>query len=435
MATLPRSGRRKKRVAVPVAPGTRTGVYTIEKMRSQGGFGAVYEARRDDGVRVAIKIMHAELVATDQAVARFEREVDAIRRIRHPHVVDVLGVGRLDDGRPWFAMELVDGEDLATLIQRRGRLSASEAIAILGPICDALAAAHDVGVVHRDVKPANVLVIGDRPVLVDFGVAKLLDADAGLTTSRQAIGTPAFMAPEQGGGGEAVDGRADVYAVGALAFYLLTGAPPFSHRSRTMLLYLHKHARRQRPSSRAPVPPAIDDVIVRAMATDPAARYPTVRSLWAALETACAGSEARVGRTIGCRVRLAATAAGAALDDDEATDAIVDAHAEIAAWLGGAGFTLAVDGTRSQLWVRPADGDLALVLAAAQAAVRELERRRGPVAVRTELRVGEAAWQDGRAVGGPLLDLWTWGSVDSTDSEEAEDSAERLTLLEEGMHP
>ena len=429
MSTTVATGRRRRRRGntAPLPAGTRAGSFTIERLRSAGGFGAVYEARGDDGRRAAVKVMHADLTATDQAVARFAREVDAVRRIRHPNVVDVLDVGRLEDGRPYLAMELLDGDDLATVVSRRGRLAPADALAVLAPLCDALAAVHAHGVVHRDVKPGNVILVEGappRPVLVDFGIAKLIDEDAGLTASRQAVGTPAYMAPEQGGG-QAVDRRADVYALGALAFFLLTGSPPFAHESRTVLMHLHRHARRTRPSTRAPVPPAIDEVIVRAMQADPAARYPDVIALGQALEAACAETPSPMvrGRSIACHVRVAAAPRDAGdLDADAIADAIAEVHADTAAWLGGAGFVLALDSSRTQVWVRPVDGDPAIVLAASQAAVRELERRRGrPVIVRGALRVGDAAWREGRPVGGELLDWW--------DDEPGDDSG-RITVAE-----
>ncbi len=386
--------RRRRRYGEQLPPGTMAGDYVLEKVIAAGGFGSVYRARGPGGRRAAVKVLHAELVATDQAVARFRREIDAIRRIRHPNVVDVLEVGRLADGQPWFAMELLDGDDLATVVARRGRLPPAEALAILAPICDALAAAHRRGIVHRDVKPGNVMLVGgSRPVLVDFGVAKLLDAEIGLTGSRQVIGTPAFMAPEQAGG--AIDGRADVYGVGALAFFLLTGTAPFAHESRTMLLHLHRHARRQRPSTRAPLPEALDDVVVKAMRIEPADRYDDVASLGRALAAALDLPAEPDGPAVACRVRVVPSR-----DGDDVADAIADALEDATARLDGAGFTRAVDAGRTQVWLRPAGADPSAVLAVAQSAARQLERRRSPaVTVRAALRVGDRA---------ELLDLWRW---------------------------
>src|SRR6185503_7424125 len=157
--------------------------------------------------------------------------------------------GRADDGRPWFAMELLDGVDLETHIAARGRLTPGEVLTVLGPICDALACAHDAGVIHRDIKASNVFLAADgRVVLLDFGIAKLSDPGigAGLTLSRQSLGTPSAMAPEQVAGREASE-RTDVYALGALLYHMLVGEPPFADSSPTVMQYLHCHARRPRP--------------------------------------------------------------------------------------------------------------------------------------------------------------------------------------------
>ena len=253
-----------------LSPGEQVDDWIIVRALGGGGFGAVYEARhRATGQRVALKLLHAHLVAAPGVVARFHREATVIDRLRHPGIVELIAVG-VAGGRPYLCMELLDGEDLAALVRRTGPMSGAQALAVLEPVCAALAAAHELGVVHRDVKASNVMVCGAggarRVVLLDFGIAKLSDALAGdLTASHQSLGTPSCMAPEQVHG-RAVDARCDVYGLGALAFFLLTGHMPFEDPSLTMTQYLHLHARRPRVSAAAPVPPRVDDVVARAMA-------------------------------------------------------------------------------------------------------------------------------------------------------------------------
>ena len=243
------------------------------------------------GRSAALKVLHAHLVAEPDILARFDREIRVIERVRHPNVVELVDAGFFTDGRPYLCMELLDGTELAALIETRGRMAPSDALAVLEPLCEALSCAHDQGVIHRDVKAANVFVCTDgRVVLLDFGIAKLSDALAPeLTATQQSIGTPSSMAPEQVNG-RAVDPRTDVYALGALLFHMLTGRAPFEDASATMTQYLHLHARRPRASAIASVSPRLDDVIIRAMAIKPDDRFSEVSSLLAAVRSALTGS-------------------------------------------------------------------------------------------------------------------------------------------------
>ena len=269
-----------RRVADLVA-GTRIGDYAIDAWIARGGFGDVYRATHAvHGDARAVKVLHTDLASTRAAVLRFEREIETIRRIEHPHVIRIESYGQLEDGRPWFAMELLRGQDLADHITARGRLSPLEAIALLEPLAAALDAVHARGIVHRDLKPSNVFLDerdgASRLVLLDFGVAKLLDdTGPGLTASLQVIGTPSFMAPEQIRGLPA-DARSDVYALGAIVHAMLTGEPPFAGSHDAIgLLQLHLHTRPPRVSSRAPVDPALDDVVLRALGKNPDQRHPS----------------------------------------------------------------------------------------------------------------------------------------------------------------
>ncbi|MBV8761470.1 MAG: serine/threonine protein kinase, partial [Deltaproteobacteria bacterium] len=234
--------------------------YKIERLIGEGGFGQVWRATRD-GALVAIKILHLELIRSHDAIVRFERELEATERLQHRHVVRALDHGTLGDGRPFLVLEYLEGPSLRDVIHERGSLPPTEMLAILAPLCEALHAAHQLGLVHRDVKASNVILAhdasGPRPVLLDFGLVKLLDQDGpGLTSSRSMLGTPAAMAPEQMKG-QPVDARTDVYALGLLAYHMLTGAPAFGAPG-VVQSYLQIHGPRPRPSSKVDIDPAID---------------------------------------------------------------------------------------------------------------------------------------------------------------------------------
>ena len=263
--------------------------YRVDRLIGEGGFGQVWRAVREhDGALVAIKILHLELVRSNDALTRFERELNAIARLDHRHVVRGLDHGTLPDGRPFVVLEYIDGPSLRDVIHERGSLPPHEVVAILEPLCDALTTAHRVELVHRDVKASNVILghdaQGPRPVLLDFGLVKLLDAEGpGLTSSRSMLGTPAAMAPEQMKG-LPVTAATDVYAVGLLAYHMLTGAPAFGGSPGVVQSYLQIHGPRPRPSAKVDIDPAIDEPIVRALAPDPAARYSSPNELIEALK-------------------------------------------------------------------------------------------------------------------------------------------------------
>ena len=271
--------------------------YRIERLIGEGGFGQVWRATRN-GALVAIKVLHLELIRSHDAIVRFERELAATERLDHRHVVRALDHGTLADGRPFLVLEYVDGPSLRDVIHERGSLPAVEMLAILEPLCDALAAAHSMGLIHRDVKASNVILgvdaQGPRPVLLDFGLVKLLDQDGpGLTSSRSMLGTPAAMAPEQMRG-QPVDARTDVYALGLLAYHMLTGAPAFGAPG-VVQSYLQIHGPRPRPSAKVDIDPAIDEPIARALAPDPMARFPGTREMIDALRAVISPSDAGSG--------------------------------------------------------------------------------------------------------------------------------------------
>ena len=270
--------------------------YRVDRLVGEGGFGQVWRAVRDDGSLVAIKVLHAELVRSNDAMTRFGRELAAITRLNHRHIVRASDHGTLDDGRPFLVLEFIEGPSLRDVIHQRRALAPAEMLAIIEPLCDALATAHAVGLVHRDVKASNVILghdtLGARPVLLDFGLVKLLGEDGPtLTSSRSMLGTPAAMAPEQMKG-QPVDARTDVYALGLLAFHMLTGAPAFTGTPGVVQTYLQVHGPRPRPSAQVDIDPAIDEPILRALGTDPAARYAGAREFVEALRAVIAPSAA-----------------------------------------------------------------------------------------------------------------------------------------------
>lgn len=266
-------------------------------MIGEGGFGQVWGAWRDaSNERVAVKVLHLELVRSTDALTRFQRELEAIERLQHPNVVRGIDHGTLADGRPYLVLEYIDGPSLREVIHERGALPPAEMLAIFEPLCDALDVAHAAGLVHRDVKASNVILSHEggalRPVLLDFGLVKLVDqVGPGLTSSRSMLGTPAAMAPEQMRG-HSVDARTDVYALGLLAFHMLTGQPAFGGAPGVVQSYLQVHGARPRPSSKVDIDPAIDEPIARALAPEPADRYRSARELVAALRAIIAPTEA-----------------------------------------------------------------------------------------------------------------------------------------------
>jgi serine/threonine protein kinase len=225
---------------------------------------------------------------------RFQRELDAIERLHHPNVVNGLGHGTLADGRPYLVLEYVEGPSLREVLHERGALPPAEMLTILEPLCDALSVAHAAGLVHRDVKASNVILArraaAVRPVLLDFGLVKLVDeVGPGLTSSRSMLGTPAAMAPEQMRG-QAVDPRTDIYALGLLAYHMLTGQPAFGGAPGVVQSYLQVHGPRPRPSSKVDIDPAIDEPVARALAPEPGARFPDARSFSDALRAVIHGA-------------------------------------------------------------------------------------------------------------------------------------------------
>ncbi|MFC9897878.1 serine/threonine-protein kinase [Nocardia sp. NPDC127579] len=269
--------------------GTRFAGYRIEQSLGAGGMGAVYLARHPRLPRSdALKILAAAVGSDAAAARRFEREADLAARLSHRNIVTVFDRG-VEHGRRWIAMQYVAGVDVARLLDD-GPLPPDRAVHILAEVARGLDHAHTVGVLHRDVKPANILVAdsGDDNVLItDFGIAHSLDESVALTTTGAVIGTLAYVAPEQIQGGD-IDGRADIYSLGATLYEMLTGRKPFAGSTPLSVLHAHLTEPPPEPSAVDPGLRAFDAVIATAMAKDPARRYRTCRALAEAAERAAA---------------------------------------------------------------------------------------------------------------------------------------------------
>lgn len=265
---------------------TLGGIYAIVRIIGEGGMGRVYEARhtRIRTKRFAIKVLHPEYARQPDVITRFSREAEAAAAIQSPFVVDVYDVDRAKDGRPYIACEYLDGTELAVHLQQVGKIPVAEAVRLARQLCKALFAAHEQGVIHRDMKPENVFLTGDRarPIakIIDFGISKFKDEEkSSLTKTGMIMGTPSYMAPEQARG-ERVDHRADIYAVGAILYAMLTGKRPFDRGDPTATLTAVLTEDPERPRSLEPsIPEALELVIQRAMAKSPDDRYASMAEL------------------------------------------------------------------------------------------------------------------------------------------------------------
>jgi protein kinase-like protein len=261
--------------------------YRIERELGAGGMATVYLARdlRHDR-EVAIKVLRPELAAT-VGPQRFLQEIQIAARLTHPHILPLHDSGQAD-GFLYYVMPYVEGESLRDKLSREGELPVTETVRVLKEVTDALAYAHGRGVVHRDIKPENVMLSGRHALVTDFGVAKALHEATGrqqLTTAGVALGTPAYMAPEQAAADPHMDHRADVYAVGAMGYELLTGRPPFTGSSPQMVLAAHvTEVPRPVTDHRPAVPPVMATTIMRCLEKKPADRWQTAAELLAQLE-------------------------------------------------------------------------------------------------------------------------------------------------------
>jgi serine/threonine protein kinase/ketosteroid isomerase-like protein len=260
-------------VAVSPAGQIIEGKYRVDARLGAGGMGTVYRATRlFIGDSVALKVLHPEMVSDEQAAARFRREAQAAARLKHPNAVSVYDFGITHDGLVYLVMELVEGESLRDMIKRQGPLSLAAAIEITRQVCAALDEAHSRNIVHRDIKPDNIIVHTIAQSLhvkiLDFGVARIRDAvpaAGSLTQTGMMVGTPRYMSPEQCLG-EEVDGRSDIYSTGVVLYEMLTGTVPFNSPTPTAVAV--QHATQAPPSLRAinmSVPAAVETVVLHAL--------------------------------------------------------------------------------------------------------------------------------------------------------------------------
>ena len=298
------------------------GGYRIEREVGQGGMGAVYLAEHERLRRpVALKVVAAALADDPGFRERFEREARLAARLDHPNVVGVYDAGVHEAG-PWLAMRFVDGEDLSARMRAvGGPMPPAEAVAIVEQIASALDHAHAAGIVHRDVKPANVLLTApsgmhvppggrELALLADFGLTKEVEAAEELTATGVVVGSIDYLAPERIEHGH-VDGRADQYALATMLYTMLVGSPPFTGSTATRL-FAHVSAPRPRPGDAIPALAAFDEVIARGMATNPAGRYASAGDLGRAARAALEGRRADVTEMVVAR----GAAAPSPVDDD-----------------------------------------------------------------------------------------------------------------------
>jgi serine/threonine-protein kinase len=259
--------------------------YQIERELGAGGMATVYLAEDLKHRRkVAIKVLRADLGAAIRD--RFPREIEIIAQMSHPHILPLHDSGEAG-GLLYYVMPYVEGETLRQRLQREGPLQLAEATRILREVVDALAFAHQRGVVHRDIKPENIMLSGRHAIVMDFGVAKALSAAGGeqLTTVGLALGTPAYMAPEQAAGDTDLDHRADIYAVGVLAYEMLAGAPPFVKPTAQAVLSAHVLEAPVELADRRPdLPQQLADTVMRCLEKDRGERWQQAEAMLPVLE-------------------------------------------------------------------------------------------------------------------------------------------------------
>jgi eukaryotic-like serine/threonine-protein kinase len=290
----------------PLSSGRKLGDrFEILGVLGEGGTGIVYDAHRvvqDD--RVALKVIHQHLAGDAQIRGRFTREATILRRLEGERLCPVLEFGEIPDPRRegvgllYMVLPRVEGPALEAVLKKEGPIPVPRAVAILLDVCAALRDAHAQGVIHRDLKPGNVLLReGDRAVVVDFGMAKIVTGGGtgttALTQHNMVFGTPEYMAPEQARGDE-LDARCDVYAAGIILYEMLTGRVPFSGSTPLSVLTAHLTAQPMRPRERAPdrgISPAMEAVTLHAIAKDPSVRYATATALATAIQAAQASPD------------------------------------------------------------------------------------------------------------------------------------------------
>jgi serine/threonine-protein kinase len=296
--------------------GTEIARYRLERVLGEGGMGRVYLGVHPAiGSRVAVKVLSEECTRNPELLDRFFAEAKAVNLIHHENIVSVLDLALLPDGRPYIIMEFIEGHTLAHHVRGRGAPLGGVA-QVMGEVLSGLAAAHAIGIVHRDLKPDNVIVtVEGHAKVLDFGIAKLapgLRADVSPRTKTGALlGTPAYMAPEQISGAQNVDARTDIYAAGIVLYEAVTGAVPFTGATLFDVMRAHLEDVPQPPRARrADIPPALEDVILQALAKDPAHRFVSATAMAQALSHATQGLPPEQWRPLSTRGGPRISAAG-----------------------------------------------------------------------------------------------------------------------------
>jgi len=279
------------------------GQYALSEKIGEGGMGVVYKGSHPLLERpVAIKVLPPER-ASRENIQRFQREVQRTSRLTHPNTISVYDFGRTRQGLFFYAMEYVDGLDLQSLVERHGAQDPARVAHILSQLAGALGEAHTAGLIHRDVKPANVMLCErggmlDVVKVLDFGLSQALDGQ-GAGDSQRLLGTPLYLSPEALTTPESLDERSDLYALGAVGYFLLTGAPPFSGQNVAEVCEQHLHGTPPWPSRRiaAPIPHELEALIMSCLSKSPEQRPPSAAALQAALGPLAAGwNQARADR-------------------------------------------------------------------------------------------------------------------------------------------
>jgi predicted Ser/Thr protein kinase len=285
------------------------GSYRVVDEIGRGGMGAVYLAEHALlGRQAAIKVLLREMSHRQDLVARFFNEARAATAVKHPGIVEIYDFGYAADGSAYIVMEFLQGESLASRLQRRGPFAEARAAALCRQVAGGLGAAHAKGIVHRDLKPDNIFVVpdadvaeGERPKILDFGIAKLASeqsAGQSMTRTGMVMGTPAYMAPEQCKGAGQVDARSDLYALGCILFEMVCGRPPFVAEGAGEVMALHIFSQPPPPRMFAPVSAALEQIILRALAKDPEQRFRSAEDMAAALQAVQpSGAFPRTGAT------------------------------------------------------------------------------------------------------------------------------------------
>ncbi|MCA9954130.1 MAG: serine/threonine protein kinase [Ardenticatenaceae bacterium] len=266
--------------------GRHLGKYELLERVGKGGMAYVYKAYQPTVDRlVAVKVLHSHLAEDGEFLERFRREAKGLGSLRHPHIVSVIDFD-VDDGWYYMVMDFIEGETLEAVLDRRGSLPVSEALALTAKLAGALAYAHENGRIHRDIKPGNIMfadVAQQHPVITDFGLTRLLD-NATLTISGTIAGTPAYMSPEAAQG-QKTDARSDIYSLGVMLYEMVTGRRPYL--GETPLSVIMKLVMEPLPpalSLNPDLPPAVDEILSKAMAKQPEERYQSAVELWEAVK-------------------------------------------------------------------------------------------------------------------------------------------------------